>query len=184
MVALALVLIVLGGLSCTVVMAAAVQSAASGSVDVVLLGIDAGRLSVGATVAIATGLGVLAGLGVLGVVLLRHRRARVVRDRITLAETARAARARLLEYRVQLLTEQLDRLESERDPGSPGKDRQPRGTAAVEPKLVPGRRAAERPLQEARAKEAARPRLVVVPDIQSDTGAPGGAPAARGSRSG
>ena len=183
MVALALALIVFGALSCTLVVTAAVQSAASGSVDVVLLGIDAGRLSVGATVAIAIGLGVLAGLGVLGVVLLRHRRARVVRERISLAETARAARARLLEYRVQLLTEQLDRLGSERDPSAPGEHRQPRGTAAVEPKLVPGRRAAERPLQEARAKEAARPRLVVVPDVESETGAPRDAPAARGGRS-
>jgi hypothetical protein len=179
MVAIALVLIVLGGLSCMVVVAA-VQSAASGSVDVVLLGIDAGRLSVGATVAIATGLGLLAGLGVLGVVLLRHRRARVAHDRASLAETARAARARLLEYRVQLLTDQLDRLESERDPGAPGVDRQPLGTAAVEPKLVPGRRAPERPLKEARAKELARPRLVVVPDVDE----PKDVSAARGGGSG
>ncbi len=103
---------------------------------------------------------------IVGVEILRarrkHRRATTRAD-AQVAATELEARARLLEYRIEMLTEQLASLEERRLELPETSKETPFVPAAVDPRLVPGRKARRRPLA-ANARETAT--LVVVPEVQ------------------
>jgi len=169
----ALLLVVLGSVSFTLLILTLVQSTSTGSVDVALLGMDLGNVSTeAATLVFAGAVVVSAGAGLLGALLLIRRRAgsrsaTSIAEREKLAETELEARARLLEYRIQTLTEQMTDLDERRHEATPDGQRPPLVPGTVEPRLVPGRRPPERPLK---AKRKTKPdlQLVVLPVVAED----------------
>jgi hypothetical protein len=176
--AVCFVLVLLGSVSFALLVSALLQSSSTGSVDLVLLGLHIGPLSFEAAIVLSAVAGFGTGLATVGLVLLRRRgRARAERsaaDRARLDETEVAARTRLLEYRIQLLAEQAARLSELKESLSDGDGRVPMVSAGVEPKLVPGRPPASRPLKKRSHAEAPeRARLVLLPEPEELTAAEG-----------
>jgi len=162
-------LIVLGSISFAIFASALLQSSSSGSVELVLLGLRVGHVSSATVAVLAAIAGLGLGLAVLGLVLLRRqaraRAARSAEDRARLDETEVAARTRLLEYRIQLLADQAARLEELKGSLATGDGRVPVVAKGLEPKLVPGRKPAGRPLKKKPPSETPeRVHLVLLPE--------------------
>jgi len=177
MVPAALGLVVLGSVSFALLVSALLQSTFSGSVEVVLLGGSVGRISIQAALLLTIAATACVGLGALGLLLLRRRgernRTENTDDRDDGDAVELEARARLLEYRIQLLSEQVASLVERKDALTAGDGRTPLVPAAVEPKLVPGHPPAGRPLQQGPQAPLERMRLVVVPQAEQPASANG-----------
>lgn len=168
----AVTLVVLGSTSFLLLALTLLQSTSTGSVNVALLGMDLGRLSPGAAVIVfGTAVALSAGAALFGALLLVRRRAESrgamsAADREKLAETELEARARLLEYRLQALSERMADL-NERRQEEVGAE-PPRVPATTQPRPVPDRRAPERPPQRRRPTKPDL-QLVVLPEaVQSE----------------
>jgi hypothetical protein len=168
----AVTLVVLGSTSFLLLALTLLQSTSTGSVNVALLGMDLGRLSPGAAVIVfGTAVALSAGAALLGALLLVRRRAESrgamsAAEREKLAETELEARARLLEYRLQALSERMADLNERRQEEAGAEP--PRVPARPEPRPVPDRRAPERPPQRRRPTKPDL-QLVVLPEaVQSE----------------
>ena len=167
MAGLAIALIGLGSVSLLVLAVALLQSPPSGSVEVTLAGAHLGSISTDVALLLTAAITALATFAlVVGIAALRARRkgrraATRAETRVEAAELE--ARSHLLEYRIEMLSEQLESLEERRlAMPAPGKDT-PLVPAAVEPRLVPGR-APRRRLFTSGVRETRT--LVVVPEVE------------------
>jgi hypothetical protein len=160
MVPAALVLVVIGSVSLVVLVTALVQSTSSGAVQVAAFGTDLVRISplVAIVAGVAIGLGL--GLGILGVTLLLRHRAearagRSATEQARMAQTEIEARARLLDYRIRLLSDHVNRLEARRAVLERDEER-----TDLPPEGSP---------QPGRTSGHARVRLVLLPEVDEST---------------